>query len=348
MPALCHGTTSWETLTVRTKNPVVTVATLGGAMVTVPLRLLYGLAAPAQADLSGRLRRSIGLGRPPVRMSTDPAESYLRPDGVTRMVHSDLPSMLIGGISALLLQTLHPLAMAGVAEHSNYQADPLGRLRRTADFVGTTTFGTVREAEKAVEQVRRVHRRVTGVAPDGRPYSAGDPELVTFIHAAEVSSFLESARRFGPRDLTPEQCDQYYEEMAPVALALGAEWVPRSMAEMDAYFRRLRPELHAGAQALQARDWLRHGVSRRREQQAVYAVLHAAAVSLLPPWARDELGLSSPLAVDLLVDTVAVIPTSRAVSAGLRWLAKPQPADRSQPADTPQRAMVSPPSMATI
>jgi len=119
------------------------------------------------------------------------------------MVHSDLPSMLIGGISALLLQTLHPLAMAGVAEHSNYQADPLGRLRRTADFVGTTTFGTVREAEKAVQQVRRVHRRVTGVAPDGRPYSADDPELVTFIHAAEVSSFLESARRFGPRDLTP-------------------------------------------------------------------------------------------------------------------------------------------------
>ena len=124
-----------------------------------------------------------------------------------------------------------------MAEHSNYQADPLGRLRRTADFVGTTTFGTVREAEKAVQQVRRVHRRVTGVAPDGRPYSAADPELVTFIHAAEVSSFLESSRRFGPRDLTPEQCDQYYEEMAPVAIALGAEWVPRSTADVDDYFR---------------------------------------------------------------------------------------------------------------
>ena len=243
------------------------------------------------------------------------------------MVHSDLPSMLIGGISALLLQTLHPLAMAGVAEHSNYQADPLGRLRRTAAFVGTTTFGTVREAEQAVQQVRRVHRRVTGVAPDGRPYSADDPALVTFIHAAEVSSFLKSARRFGPRDLTPAQCDQYYEEVAPVALALGAEWVPRSAADVEDYFRRLRPELHAGAQALQARDWLRHGVNRRPEQRAVYAVLRAGAVSLLHPWARSELGLSSPLPLDLLVDTVAVIPTSRAVSAGMRWLATtPQPA----------------------
>jgi uncharacterized protein (DUF2236 family) len=280
-------------------------------------------------------------------MSMDPAESYLPPDGVARMVHSDLPSMLIGGISALLLQTLHPLAMAGVAEHSNYQADPLGRLRRTADFVGTTTFGTVREAEKAVEQVRRVHRRVTGVAPDGRPYSADDPDLVTFIHAAEVSSFLESSRRFGPRDLTPEQCDQYYEEMAPVAIALGADWVPRSAAEVDDYFRRLRPELHAGPQALQARDWLRHGVSRRPEQRAVYAVLHAAAVSTLPPWARRELGLSAPGPLDLLVDTVAVLPTSRAVSAGLRWLATPPPNGTPPPAARFQRAMVSPPSTAT-
>jgi uncharacterized protein (DUF2236 family) len=311
---------------VPTQNPLASAAALGGALATAPLRLLGGLASPARVDLSAQLRRAVGLGRPPVQMSTDPDESYLPPDGVARMVHSDLPSMLIGGISALLLQTLHPLAMAGVAEHSNYQADPLGRLRRTAAFVGTTTFGTVREAEAAVQQVRRVHRRVTGVAPDGRPYSANDPALVTFIHVAEVSSFLESARRFGPRDLTPEQCDQYYDEVAPVALALGAEWVPRSAADVEDYFRRQRPELHAGPQALQARDWLRHGVSRRPEQRAVYAVLHAAAVSLLPPWARSELGLSSPLPLDLLVDTVAVIPTSRAVSAGMRWLATPQPA----------------------
>ncbi len=257
-------------------------------------------------------------------MSMDPSESYLDPDGVVRMVHSDLPSMLIGGIAALLLQTLHPLAMAGVAEHSNYQADPLGRLRRTASFVGATTFGTAEQAEKAVQQVRRVHRRVHGVAPDGRPYSAADPDLVTFIHAAEVSSFLESARRFGPRDLTPEQCDQYYDEMAPVALALGAEWVPRSAADVEGYFRRLRPELCAGAQARQARDWLRRGVTRRPEQRAVYLALFSAAVSVLPPWARDELDLSAPGPLDLLVDTVAVIPVARAVSAGMRWLAAPE------------------------
>jgi uncharacterized protein (DUF2236 family) len=283
------------------------------------------------------MRRAIGLGREPVRMSLDPAESNLPPDGVARMVHADLPSMLIGGMSALLLQTLHPLAMAGVAEHSNYQADPLGRLRRTARFVGTTTFGTAQEARLAVAEVRRVHRRVTGIAPDGRAYSASDPELVTFIHTAEIASFLESARRFGPRDLTPEQCDQYYVEMAPVATALGARWVPRSTADVDGYFRHMRPALYAGEQALQARDWLRRGVSRRGDQRAVYAVFFAAAVSILPPWARTELDLSAPGPgpIDLLVDTVAVIPAARLVAAGLRWMA------------TPQTASVSPPSMAT-
>ncbi len=194
--------------------------------------------------------------------------------------------MLIGGISALLLQTLHPLAMAGVAEHSNYQADPLGRLRRTANFVGTTTFGTIGQAEEAIAQVRRVHRRVQGIAPDGRPYSADDPELVTFIHVAEVWSFLESSRRFGPRDLSPEQCNQYYEELAPIATALGAEWVPRSTADVDDYFRRMRPELYATEQAHQALDWLRYGVRRRPNEQAVFSVLHAGAVSMLPGWAR--------------------------------------------------------------
>jgi uncharacterized protein (DUF2236 family) len=320
-------------------NRLVNVATLGGALggalANVPLRVLQDLAAPARVDLAKLVRRSVGLGRAPIPMSMDPAESYLRPDGVARMVHSDLPSMLIGGIAALLLQTLHPLAMAGVAEHSNYQADPLGRLRRTANFVGTTTFGTVQDAEKAVEQVRLVHQRVKGIAPDGRPYTASDPELVTFIHTAEVSSFLEASRRFGVHDLTPEQCDQYYDEVAPVAIALGAHWAPTSAADVDDYFRERRPELYATDQARQARDWLRNGVTRRPNQRAVFAVLHAAAVSTLPEWARAELDLSTAPPLDLLRDTVAVIPASRALSTALRWVT------------TPQTARVSPPSMAT-
>jgi len=135
-----------------------------------------------------------------------------------------------------------------------------------------------------------------------------------------MSSFLESGRRFGPHPLSPDQCDQYYAEVAPVAISLGAEWVPRSHLEVEDYFGRIRPELYAGPQALQARDWLRRGVATRPEERAVYAVLLAAGVSILPPWARRELKLSAPSSLDLLLDTTTVIPLTRAVSATMRWL----------------------------
>ena len=160
------------------------------------------------------------------------------------MVHGDLAAMLIGGMSALLLQTLHPLAMAGVADHSSYQEDPFGRLRRTAHFVGTTTFGTDGQAEAAIAQVRRVHRRVKGIAPDGRPYSADDPDLVTFIHVAEVWSFLESSRRFGPRS-SPRTVQPVLRRTGPRRHRPRGRVGAALTADVDDYFRRMRPELYA-------------------------------------------------------------------------------------------------------
>ncbi len=213
--------------------------------------------------------------------------------------------------------------MAGVAEHSSYQEDPLGRLHRTASFVARTTFGTVAEAEAAIDQVHRVHRRVRGIAPDGRPYSADDPDLVTFIHVAEVASFLTSSQRYGSRPLTPEECDRYYAEVAPVALALGATWVPRSSEEVESYLLRIRPQLYAGPQARAARDWLLRGVARRPGERAVYSLVVAAAIGVLPGWARRELGLSIAGPLDLLVDTAAVAPLARGLSTALRWIVTP-------------------------
>ncbi len=304
-------------------NPVERAAALGGSVAAAPLRLVGGLAAPARGDMARSVRRAIGVAekRPPI--ASDPDEAYLPPGGLARRVHGDLPSMLVGGVSALLLQTLHPLAMAGVAEHSSYQEDPLGRLRRTASFVGTTTFGTVAEAEAAIDQVQRVHRRVKGIAPDGRPYSADDPELVTFIHVAEMASFLASSQRYASRPLTPEECDGYFEEVAPVAMALGATWVPRSSAEVESYLLHMRPALYAGPQARAARDWLLRGVARRPGDRAVYSLVVAAAIGILPGWARRELGLSVAGPLDLLVDTAAVAPLTRALSTALRWVVTP-------------------------
>jgi uncharacterized protein (DUF2236 family) len=236
------------------------------------------------------------------------------------VVHGDLGAMMIGGWAALMLQALHPLAMAGVADHSMYENDPVGRLRRTANFVGSTTFGTTAEAEEAIRHVKVVHRRVRGLAPDGRSYSADDPDLLTWVHAAEMYCFLEATQRFGARRLSRAECDAYYRETAAVALALGAEWVPRSSAEMEAYLLRVQPDLYGGPQALAARDFLLRGVARKPEDRAVYAVVVGAGLSLLPRWARSRMRLP----VLSLVDAAVVTPVARMLCVGLRWAVPPR------------------------
>lgn len=288
--------------------------------VRVPLRALGTVAAPVRAGIRRDVRRALGAPARGVRRAEpDPEQAFLHPGGIARRIHGDLPPMVIGGLSALLLQSLHPLAMAGVAEHSHYADDPLGRLRRTAAFVGATTFGSVDDAHEAIARVREVHHRVRGVAPDGRPYAAADPELVTWVHVAEVWSFLRAAERFGERRVTPDDRDAYLRETAPIAHHLGAEWVPRSVEEVDAYFRMMRPTLYAGSQAMEARRFLLRGVARTPDDRAVYAVIAVAAVSLLPGWARRELRLPAPPLVDALV----VTPVARAFCSGLRWAVPP-------------------------
>ncbi len=292
----------------------------GSEVLLTPVRVFGALTEPVRANVAREIRRSLGVrGKPPPPPVTDPATSFLDPSGVARRVHADLPVMMIGGLSALFLQMLHPLTMAGVAEHSAYREDPIGRLHRTAQFVGATTYGSVGDAREAVARVQRVHRRVQGAAPDGRPYSAGDPGLLTWVHVAETSSFLAAAQRFGSRHLSAADADRYFDETAAVAVELGARDVPRSSAEVSTYFARIRPELSAGDQAIAARDFLLRGVARRPEERAVYSVVVGAAIGLLPRWARRSLRLPDPPLVDLMV----VAPVARALSVGLRWAVPP-------------------------
>jgi len=243
-----------------------------------------------QREGQQRLRRSLGVTQAPPPPCDDPSLAYVAPDSVVRQIHADLPSMLIGGLASLLLQTLHPLAMAGVADHSRYQHDPLGRLERTATFVGVTTFGTRLEAQSAIDAVRRIHRPVIGTF-EGAHYSAQDPALLTWIHAAEVSCFLTASRRYGPHQLAAAQCDAYVADMAPVALDLGATEVPRTVDELDRYLDGIRPELRATNAALTAKTFILKGVRRWPHERATYGVLLAAAQGTLPSWARRELRL---------------------------------------------------------
>jgi len=266
-----------------------------------------------------QVRRSMGMTKEPQPPCMDPDLAYIDPDSVVRRIHGDLPAMLIGGLSALLFQMLHPLAMAGVAQHSNYRQDPLGRLERTATFLGTTTFGTVEEARKSIEHVRRIHVRVRGVASDGRPYSAGDPDLLTWVHAAEVSSFLEASRVYAPVAPTRAEADDYLDQMAEVAIALGAADVPRSTVELDDYFTQVRPRLRLTQEARTARNFVLRGVGRWPHEVATYGLLVTAAQGVLPPWARRQLRLPAVPAGDLL----AVRPSARLLGHAFRWVIAP-------------------------
>ena len=164
------------------------------------------------------------------------------PDSVTWRVHADFPGMLSGGLCALMLQTLHPAALAGVWDHSNFRTDLVGRLRRTTDFVAGTTYAPRAEAGRLVERVRRIHSKVRGHTEDGAPYSADDPALLTWVHVTEAYGFLRGYRRYaGP--LSAAAGDRYFDESRRIAEALGARDVPRSEGEVGDYFRAVRPQL---------------------------------------------------------------------------------------------------------
>jgi uncharacterized protein (DUF2236 family) len=280
-----------------------------------------GTVEHVRAQARVRVRRSMGMtGQPPVPC-TDPDQAFITPGSIVRRIHGDLPSMLIGGLSALLFQMLHPLAMAGVAQHSNYRNDPLGRLERTASFLTTTTFGTTAEAEAAIARVRRVHSRVRGVASDGRPYSADDPDLLTWVHVAEVSSFLAASRVYAPCAPSRVEADDYLATMAPVAVALGAGDVPRSTAELDAYLLAVRPRLRLTPEARDARNFVLRGVGRWPHEIATYGLLVQAAQGVLPGWVRSQLRLPSLPGSDVL----AVRPSARLLGSAFRWVATPAP-----------------------
>ncbi len=201
--------------------------------------------------------------------------------------------MWVGGLRALLLQSLHPLTMAGVAGHSGYRGDPWGRLERTSTFLAYTTFGAADDAQAMIDRIRAVHERVRGKAPDGREYRASDPHLLTWVHIAEADSFLTAHQRYGARPLSASEADEYVSQAARVAVALGATDVPTTTTELAAALDRYRPELAATEAARDTAHFLLHEPPLPWTARAPYALIAAGGVALLPTWARHELGIDS-------------------------------------------------------
>jgi uncharacterized protein (DUF2236 family) len=226
------------------------------------------------------------------RIHLTPGPRWFAPDSPIRRVHGD-SATFVGGLRALLLQSLHPLAMAGVAGHSGYRGDPWGRLARTSTFLGYTTFATAEHAQEMVDRVRAVHERVRGKAPDGRPYRASDPHLLTWVHVAEADSFLAAHQRYGEKALSADEADEYVAQSGRIARALGAEAVPQTVAQLADCIKSYRAELEATPAALDAARFLLREPPLPWTARGPYHLLAAGAVALLPAWASEQLEIDS-------------------------------------------------------
>lgn len=277
-----------------------------------PAALLRGvLVKQVQGVFNDRAR-----GERPVIRS---ANALFPPGSAIWRVHGDVTTMMIGGVAALLLQMLHPAALAGVWDHSTFRDDMLGRLRRTARFIAVTTYGDRTDAEATIARVRQVHEHIRGVMDDGTPYFAGDPRLLAWVHVCEAIGFLDAWITYGNPGMPAAEQDRYFAQAGVVATALGADPVPQTRAEAEALIASFMPELSANARTQDVARMVLTQPAPSRAVAPVQTVLMHAAVDVLPRWAKQMHGLDLLPLLGPLVRTGAFT-----VAEMLRWAFRPK------------------------
>ena len=258
----------------------------------------------------------------------DADPGYFGPDSVTWQLHSD-PMMWIAGVRALYLQALHPRAVRGVMQNSDFRKDAWGRLMRTANFVGTLSYGTKEAAEQAGARVRRIHALLKADDPvTGERFGIDDPELLLWVHCAEIDSYLGVVRRSGFR-LSDDQADRYVGEHRVDARLVGLDpaGVPGTVAELAAYFDSVRPELAATADARDVDDFLRrppvHPILIPARELAWRRVARLAYASL-PPYAHELYGRPAPAEATVNRRLTLTATALRRIPATVRWQLPPR------------------------
>ncbi len=237
--------------------------------------------------------------------SGDPG--LLGPGSVSWIVLAD-PAAFVGGMRGLLIQAAHPEVVAGVGDHSRYRADPFGRLSRTSSYVTATTYGAMPEVDRAVEQVKRFHRIVSGVSERGRPYDAGDPDLSAWVHNALTNSFLVAHQRYGQYTLSSNEADQFVQEQTAIGQLLGSDPMPTTAAGLEDWVSN-HPDAGPTRAMADVIDFLKQppltpGI------RAGYSVIREAAIATIPDRLRDILGVDTRPGAEMLGKTA---------TASLRW-----------------------------
>lgn len=275
-------------------------------MPSIATHLKQGLASDVRAIFNDSER-----GETPVAPSDD---ALFGRETTIRRVHADVTSMMIGGIAALLMQMLHPSALAGIWDHSRFRSDMLGRLRRTARFIAVTTYAQRSDAEAAIASVNAAHGHVHGARPDGIPYSARDPALLAWVHVTEALCFLDAWQRYGDRRLTTREETEYFTQFGVIAAALGADPIPQNRSEAIALVASFRPELIATDRSKEVARLILSPPQTPVHLLPAQRIAGAAAVDLLPRWAARMHGLAMPRLLKPLVRTGAF-----GLAGTLRW-----------------------------
>lgn len=258
-----------------------------------------------------RLFNDASKGERPV---TRRADALFATDSVAWRVHGDVVTMLIGGVDSLLLQMLHPAVLAGVWDHSDFRNDMMARLRSTAKFIARTTFDHAEAAHEIIAKVRKIHAHVSGVLPDGTPYEANDPHLLSWVHVAEAVSFLDAWVAYGEPRMNRADQDQYFREMAVIGRLVGADEVPETRAEAEALIARFRPELSVDHRTREVAGLVLNQTVGPSTAEIPSKILMQAAVDLLPDWAREMHGLKASR-----LRRPAVRQGALAMARTLRW-----------------------------
>jgi uncharacterized protein (DUF2236 family) len=267
------------------------------------------------------IREMVGGGGPPVAFLTPAGDRGLfGPESIAWKVHADFISMMIGGISSLIMQALHPQALAGVWDHSSFREDLKGRLGRTAFFIAATTYGSQDMALNIIEKVNRIHTKINGVDEFGKPYQASDPHLLAWVHLTETRSFMSAFESHRTELLSLNAKDQYFAEMKGLGERMGAMDLPANYAQTNQAIESYIPELHYGERAKSIIQLLEYFPSNLAAKPFVKLISRAGFLNL-PDWVHPILGRPKPsalerIAVNRSIDLVA-IPVREALKDGV-------------------------------
>jgi uncharacterized protein (DUF2236 family) len=267
------------------------------------------------------IREMVGGGGPPIAFLTPKGDRGLfGPESIAWKVHADFISMMIGGISSLILQALHPQALAGVWDHSSFRKDLKGRLGRTAFFIAATTYGSTEMANSVIEKVNHIHTKITGLDEFEKPYSATDPHLLAWVHLTETHSFMQAFEDYRKEKLSPPEKDQYFREMKILGERMGAHHLPSTYSSTDSAIKSYIPELYFGDRAKSILNLLEYFPSNLTAKPFIKLITRAGFLNL-PDWVYPVINRPTPsllerLAVKKSIDLIA-IPVREALKDGV-------------------------------